>query len=107
MFQILVLMLAVPRGLSSAAGYLIGKEIGKGNVEEAKEYYRVATRHATTVSLGLTLILVLGFDRIASLYTHDKEVLVIFKQSSWLIGAGAFFDNMGNYFQGPIKALGI
>ncbi len=59
------------------------------------------------MSLPRTLLRMFGFERRALLYTADPDVLAIVRRSSWVIGAGAFFDNMGNYYLGPIKALGI
>ena len=94
-------------GLSSAAGYWIGQAIGKGDIKEAKEFFKISTAIAVVQAFLGSFLLLLFMSRLTRIYTTNESVIAMCEKVGWLAAIGAFADHLGGFLQGPIKALGI
>lgn len=93
-------------GYADAGNSLSGKLIGEKDFSHLKKLSFRLTKYSLWVSLGLSLIFVLFYNKIGQIFTHQTEVLALYRKVFWLIiiiqpvGAVAFI------FDGIFKGLG-
>mmetsp|Transcript_8208 Transcript_8208/g.12589 ORF Transcript_8208/g.12589 Transcript_8208/m.12589 type:complete len:97 (-) Transcript_8208:227-517(-) len=94
-------------GLSSAAGYWIGKSVGEDNLGEAKAFFKVSSLMAAAFAFFSLVVTCRFLGELAMIYTTNSEVIDVCRQIGVLAAFSVFVDNLGAFFQGPIRALGI
>ena len=92
-------------GLQSAACTVIGIQIGKGNVQKAKSYYRISLVIATIMLSIVVLILSLEYKFFITSFTDSEAVKKQCFSGIKIMIAGAFFDNWSLYLFGIAKGL--
>lgn len=94
-------------GLEQASCALVGQEIGKADVPNAKLYYR-AFEIITTIILICTSTLVYVFsDALISIFTTEKQINAELQKLMWVFSLNTFPDCYKGMLKGIIKALGI
>jgi len=107
MMHVVAMAYMVAIGLEQASCALVGQEIGKGDVPNAKLYYR-AFEIITTIILICTSTLVYLFsDALISIFTTEKQINAELQKLMWVFSLNTFPDCYKGMLKGIIKALGI
>jgi Na+-driven multidrug efflux pump len=94
-------------GLEVASCTVVGQEIGKGNVREAKHYYKLVSI-VTALILCATSILIYSLkEQIVRVFTNNEEIIQITSGIVYLISFNTFPDGYKAMLKGVVKALGI
>merc|ERR1712166_1266991 len=94
-------------GLEQSCCALIGQEIGKNNVVNAKLYYH-AFEILTTIILVILSILIYSFsDFLISIFTSEAQINLELQKLMWVFSINTFPDCYKGMLKGVIKALGI
>lgn len=72
--SIYVFMFCLGLGIQSAGCTFVGFQIGKGDLKNALEYYRVSRHFALFVGIFSSLALYFMFNNLLALYTHSPSV---------------------------------
>ena len=84
-------------GFQTAAGALIGQQIGKNDVAKAKQYYYVAS-HLAFVFLAIVVALFVYFKEVSiGLFTNIKSVKDLCESVVWIAAMGVFPDCWQGY----------
>ena len=107
MMHVVAMAYMVAIGLEQASCALVGQEIGKGDVPNAKLYYR-AFEIITTLILICTSTLVYVFsDALISIFTTEVRINAELQKLMWVFSLNTFPDCYKGMLKGIIKALGI
>jgi len=105
--HVVVLAAMVAFGLEQSCCALIGQEIGKNDVVNAKLYYN-AFEILTTIILIILSILVYAFsDFLISIFTSEAQINLELQKLMWVFSINTFPDCYKGMLKGVIKALGI
>ena len=105
--QICALSYQVAIGLEQASCTLIGRQIGKGDVQKAKLFYK-SFQWITTCMVATTSILVYFLkERIISLFTTDTRIQKTATSVLWIISLSNFPDGYKGMLKGVVRALGL
>ena len=105
--QICALSYQVAIGLEQASCTLIGRQIGKGDVPKAKQFYKTFQR-ITAAMVATTSLLVYFFkEKIVSLFTGDQSVQSTAASVIWIISFSNFPDGYKGMLKGVVRALGL
>jgi MATE family multidrug resistance protein len=106
MLQLLSLSFMQAVAISTAAGTLIGRYLGAGDIDAASRSYRSAVALALGLATGVGLLFVCAPEALLGLFASDRAVL---SQARPLLALGAFFqivDALGIVAAGSLHGAG-
>ena len=98
---------AVGFGLQSAACTMMGNQIGKGDLEGAKKYYRVIMVAGFLILILNSLALLVWGDNFLSLFTTNTEVVSIASPLMLFFIFNVFCDSYICLLRGIVRALAL
>lgn len=93
-------------GYAAAGSVLVGRLNGERNW---KELYRVSwqvVRMSVTIGFALSVVFLIGYNRIGSLFTDDPRVLSLLDQVFWLVVLTQPINAVAFAFDGIYKGMG-
>jgi len=94
-------------GLEQASCALVGQEIGKGDVTNAKRYFRTFEICTTGILIFNSIIIYVFSGDIIHFLTTDKAIDTELKTVIWVFSVNTFPDCYKGMLRGVIKALGL
>jgi MATE family multidrug resistance protein len=104
-FSVLMFMFAV--GLSTSTCTLIGKNIGKQDIDEAKRLLKVIQKISVCIILVVCFAFIMLNQYVFRIFTSDPEVLQQTFSVSIIVAAGIIPDYWQSMMNGCIRALGL
>ena len=101
------IIIQVPVGLAEGVCAVSGNCIGAGNVALAKRFVSLIAKVAVGIILAISSLLYLLSDRIAGIFTHEEEVVILTGRVIQVVAGVYLLDSLQVYLCGPIRALGI
>ena len=105
--NIIATMFMLSMGVQTAACSCIGQQIGRQNIQKAKEYMRVLNHTAFVLITASVLSLLIYKKQIIGIFTNIESVKEQCYAVIGIAAMGTFPDMWQGYLQGPVKALGI
>ena len=100
-------MFCLALGLQTCASTLIGTEIGRGNIREARDYQKLIYRVLALLIAFIVCLFVTFRKSCYRLFTDDDEILEIALQVSPLVAMTFIPDFFQAVMGGVIRALGL
>ena len=96
----------LPLGISYASSALVGNMLGAGRIDLAKRFAMLTILLDLIITSIICLLLWSFTDSISQLFTSEKDVIVITKNTIWVICIYIWFDTIHGVQSGIIRGLG-
>lgn len=97
----------IPVGFMQAAIFLVGKYLGKGRVDLAKQIAGLIRIISLGWSLASFFLIIILKEPIMSLYTNEEEVKEVMRSAWFALSIFVFFDCMQGVINGIVTGLNI
>lgn len=94
-------------GLNTAACTTVGQQIGRGEMQKAKEYYYISRHIAMSIIVIAVGILLTYKESLLQVFTNIESVKAKCDEVLIYAAIGTFPDLWQGFLQGTVKALGI
>ena len=91
---------------SSAAGTLVGQNLGAKNIEGAKYYTKAITKLSVSICCVTSVFIALFAKNFISLYTNDQNVIDIARQIMYVCSLIIIVTAFQNCYSGALKGAG-
>lgn len=104
--NLIAFIFMLPLGISYSASALTGNYLGEGKIDLAKNFAKMVVLFDAILTSIIVLVLGLCQDQVTVLFTTDKEVVRIFKETIWVLLIYIWFDTIHGVQSGIIRGLG-
>jgi len=92
--NLIAFIFMLPLGISYSASALTGNYLGEGKIDLAKNFAKMVVLFDAILTSIIVLVLGLCQDQVTVLFTTDKEVVRIFKETIWVLLIYIWFDTI-------------
>jgi len=97
----------IPVGLSSAAGYLVGNQMGKGRIDLANKAFYLCWGLTLIWAFASVFLVYIGQEKIIGFYTNRELVKESIRPAWYILSLFTFFDCMQIVDASTIGGLGM
>ena len=88
LLEVFLFLTALQWGVMNATTVRVGVHLGDDRVANCKHVIRIAAKVGTAISVGISLVFVLGRHVIGRVYSNDAHIIALTEPLCWLAGAG-------------------